>query len=298
MSSKTIYTDEPARGWLPWGPLAPFLCIAFAIAGELAGVFALRPLRLEDSMGDPFGVAGLAAFLLVPFTVTGLAVLGWVRFVERRSPASIGLASSDRLKRFSCGLAIGIAMSFALVAAIWVMGGYEAQGFARAFHSPSALAEILLLLLCFGVQSSVEEILFRGWLLSVLTRKFNFTVAVVLTSFVFALLHFDSHQHPLVPTAIVLFSVFTCLWCRNVGHVWSAMGWHAGWNWLLGIGFEVPITGIDVQLPALLVKLSPIGSSVVTGGRQGPEGSWFCSLLFVLASGWIVSRSRRIASRT
>lgn len=291
MSSKTIYTDEPARGWLPWGALAPFLCIAFVIAGDLASMPALRPLELENASGDPTGVAGLVAFLIVPFTVTGLAVLGWVRFVERRSLASIGLSSSARVKRFACGVAVGLGMSSVLVAAIWIGGGYEAEGLAPAFRSPSALGEIALLFVCFALQSSVEEILFRGWLLSVLTRKFNFTAGVVVTSFVFALLHYSPSQHWIVPTAIVLFSVFACLWCRDTGHVWSAMGWHAAWNWLLGTGFEVPITGIDIKLPALLVKLNAIGSDVVTGGLQGPEGSVFCSLVFAVACAWVLRRS-------
>src|SRR5204862_7886070 len=134
------------------------------------------------------------------------------------------------------GVAIGLALSSALVAAIWVAGGYEAAGFARAFRSPTALAKIALLFLCFALQSSVEEILFRGWLLSVLTRQFNFTAGVVVPSIVFALLHFAPRQQPLITLAIVLFSVFACLWCRNAGHVWGVMGWHAGWNWLLGTG--------------------------------------------------------------
>jgi hypothetical protein len=80
--------------------------------------------------------------------------------------------------------------------------------------------------------------------------------------------------------------------------VWSAMGWHASWNWLLGTGFELPITGIDIRLPALFVKLNAIGPSIVTGGMQGPEGSLFCSLVFVVASVWLLLRARSRSGAT
>ena len=71
------------------------------------------------------------------------------------------------------------------------------------------------------------------------------------------------------------------------------MGWHAAWNWLLAVGFEVPITGLDVQVPALLVKLSPVGSDALTGGAEGPEGSFLCTLFLAAASAWLFWRYLR-----
>ena len=71
------------------------------------------------------------------------------------------------------------------------------------------------------------------------------------------------------------------------------MGWHAGWNWLLAVGFEVPVTGLDVHLPALLVKLTPIGPDALTGGAEGPEGSFLCSLFFAGASALLLWSPRR-----
>jgi hypothetical protein len=62
------------------------------------------------------------------------------------------------------------------------------------------------------------------------------------------------------------------------------MGWHAGWNWSAGVGFGVPITGLDVHLPALLVKLVPIGPNELTGGFDGPEGSVLTLAMLVIAS--------------
>ena len=75
------------------------------------------------------------------------------------------------------------------------------------------------------------------------------------------------------------------------------MGWHAGWNWLLATGFELPVTGIDAQLPALLVALQPSGVDALTGGAEGPEGSYLCSVFFILAIARIGARRTGRGSR-
>lgn len=35
MRSEDLYPAEPARGWIPWGALAPFLLLAFVISTAL-----------------------------------------------------------------------------------------------------------------------------------------------------------------------------------------------------------------------------------------------------------------------
>ena len=120
MIARAIYSDEPAKGWMPWGALAPFLCFVFIVAPLLGVSNVLQSLQLMDAKDHPLGLAGLLAFLLGPFSVMALVVLAWVRFVERRSPATIGLGGPDRATTFLRGLAVGLATSFGVVVAIWL----------------------------------------------------------------------------------------------------------------------------------------------------------------------------------
>lgn len=293
MKPTPVYSSDPARGWIPWAALAPFLGVLFVAAPLLGVSKVLEALGLVDALLNPLGLAGLAAFLVFPFSGIGLAVLAWVRFAERRPFASIGLASEKKGKRFLRGWAIGVGTSFTVVAAIWAAGGYEARAFGEALGSPKALMSIALLAVGFAVQSSAEELLFRGWLLSAMARKVHVAVAAGAVSTVFALLHFSPGQHLLVTLNLFLFGVFTCAWAVRGGHIWTVMGWHAGWNWLLGIGFDLPVTGVDTGVPALLVQLTPRGSDPLTGGAQGPEGSFVCTLLFVAGIAGIAGIARR-----
>jgi hypothetical protein len=72
------------------------------------------------------------------------------------------------------------------------------------------------------------------------------------------------------------------------------MGWHSGWNWLLAVGFGLPLTGLDVGIPALLVDLRVVGPAWLTGGEQGPEASVVCLGYFVLTSAWLFFWPRRV----
>ena len=282
MTSKTLFSAEPHRGWLPWGALAPFLCIAFVVASLLGTSPWMESLGLQTAEGDPIGLTGLYVFLLIPFALNGLLILVWVWLVERRPLSTIGLTGPAPVKTLFRGVLIGTATILIVVAAVGLAGGYEIAGVGPALASPAALGSMALLLVCFIVQAGVEELMFRGWLLSVVTRKWGLPAAVVVTSLVFTFLHWSPGQHWLPMLSSFLFSAFACAWAVRAGNIWGVMGWHAGWNWLLSIGFELPVTGIVVDLPALLVRLVPQGPDSLTGGAQGPEGSWLCSLFFLI----------------
>jgi uncharacterized protein len=237
---------------------------------------------LVDATGAPLVPLGFCV-LLVSFIGFGFLVFGWVRWVEKRSLTSVGFGGAQRFRKFWIGLAVGIAMMGAILLAITLSGGYRVGDLAPAFASPAALGWILLLLACFAVQSSVEEFVFRGWLFSTVTRRWNVRAAFLLTSATFAFLHFSPRQEWSMTAMTFVFSIFACAWVRRSNSLWGVMGWHTGWNWFTGTGFDLPITGFDSHLPALVVKLEPVGPSYLHGGGEGPEGSVSALALLTVA---------------
>ena len=295
MSSVALFSPEVARGWLPWAWLSPILLIFFVAAPVIAMDGWMQAQQWSTPRGDPIGIAGLHALLWLGFAPTLLAVLAWVRLVEGRSLASIGLNGPAPMKPFMHGLGVGVAMICLLVFAIWAGGGLEAAGIGPAWREPRSLWHIALLLAGFIFQAGTEEIIFRGWLLSVLARRSNVMVAVLVVSLVFCLLHYGPQQPPRVTASTFLFSLFACAWVLRAGSIWGAMGWHAGWNWWLATAFELPVTGIDANLPALVDALRPQGADALTGGAEGPEGSVLCVALFLaalIAMRWWAGRRR------
>jgi membrane protease YdiL (CAAX protease family) len=294
--SQPPYSTEAVRGWIPWRALTPVLGLLFVALPVLGFSPALQSLGLENAKHDPVGFAGLVAFLVVAFAATGILVFLWVHFVERRSFATIGLGGREGDRPAATllrGHAIGIATACVVVAAIALAGGYASGAIGPAFASGAALVEIAVFLLCFVVQAGVEEILFRGWMLSAGARRGHPAVAVALSTLLFTFLHWSPRQ-PLLSTAnTILFALFACAWALRAGNIWGVMGWHAGWNWMMGVGFEIPITGFDLGVPALLVELTARGPDSLTGGADGPEGSLACCLFFVVAISWLWWRRDR-----
>lgn len=284
--TQMIFSDEPAKGWIPPSIAAPFICIFILIISMLPGDLGLSHFGFTDATGSPQEPLGFF-LMLVSFIALGLAIAGWVRWVEKRSLASAGLCGEHGLTKFLAGLAIGIAMMGAIVAAIALSGGYRVADLFPAFASPAALGWIALLLAGFVVQASVEEFVFRGWLFSTVMRRWNMTAAFILSSAAFTFVHFSPRAELLPMVMTFIFAIFACAWVRRSNSIWGAMGWHVGWNWFAGAGFGVPITGLDTGLPALVVKMVPVGPAWLNGAGEGPEGSVF-TLALLTAAGLIL----------
>lgn len=270
---QTIFSPEPHRGWLPWVWLSPIVCILLVAFSSIPIDFGLEWIGLVDAKGQPRSMFGFVPFLLLPFAAMGAAVWAWARFVERRSLATMGLTGARRLPKYLRGLAIGVGMVALAVLSIWLAGGYVSGDALPAFSSPASLFWIVILLAGFAFQSAMEEFIFRGWLLSTATRRWNLTAGFIASSAAFTFLHFSPDQPAREIVMAFTFGLFACSWAWRAGSIWGVMGWHAGWNWFTGVGFAVPITGLDLQMPALLVKLTPTGSDFLTGGPAGPESS-------------------------
>jgi membrane protease YdiL (CAAX protease family) len=271
--SQTIFSPEPHRGWLPWACLSPIVCILLVAFSSIPVDLGLEWIGMVDAKGQPLSAFGFCLFLLLPFGAMGTAVWAWSRLVERRSLATLGLTGTHRLRKHLAGLAAGVGMIALAVMSIWLAGGYVSKDILPALSSPESLFWIAILLICFVVQSGVEEFIFRGWLLSTATRRWNVTAGFIASSAAFTFLHFSPHQPVREIVMAFTFGLFACAWAWRAGSIWGVMGWHAGWNWFAGVGFAVPITGLDLQLPALVVQLTPSGPDFLTGGPAGPESS-------------------------
>ncbi len=115
-------------------------------------------------------------------------------------------------------------------------------------------------------------------------RRWNTSAAFILTSAAFTFLHFSPRTSLLMLAMTFVYSIFACAWVRRSNSIWGVMGWHTGWNWFGGTGFDVPITGLESDLPALVVKLVPVGPAYLNGAGEGPEGSIFTFALLTAAS--------------
>jgi membrane protease YdiL (CAAX protease family) len=125
-----------------------------------------------------------------------------------------------------------------------------------------------LTLLATAVQSSAEEALFRGWLLSAIGSRYRPGIGVLVSSLLFATAHLLNGATPLALVNLFCFGTFAAIWALDEGGLWGASAWHTGWNWVEGglLGMVVDRS----SRPGLLVSIRTKGPDFITGGAFGP----------------------------
>ena len=297
MAGIELYAPRLARHRRTWSVAAVVLGAVFMIGGQILGVIPGVALGLMDTEGTSSGWLGDFYMLVVMFGITALMLSGWVLWFERRPLSTIGF-NENGLKRFLRGYAVGLAFLVATIGIIWAAGGYRIEG-GGVFASAGAMAALLpigALLLGFIVQGSTEEIVFRGWLMQLIASRHGLVIALIVNAVLFGLAH-AGNTEPTKELAlgvvnIVLFGTFIGLYAAREGSLWGVCGWHAAWNWLLGLGFGLEVSGHVLDVTPLIVDLTSTDGAPwwLTGATFGPEASVVTTVILLGASVWIVMR--------
>ena len=152
----------------------------------------------------------------------------------------------------------------------WEHGNSMLQGVKVLFPT-------LVLLSGFVIQGATEEILCRGWLMPILSARYNLSVGVFLSSSLFGMLHaFNQNVTVFAVVNIILVGVFFSLFALRQGSLWGACALHSMWNWLQGNFFGFQVSGQDV------------GPTIMNLKEIGPEGGSVCSLVICIGIGTIL----------
>ena len=293
MTGIELFAERKQRHRRTWTIAAVVLGLVFMIGGQLGAYLPAIAAGFITPGGGSDGWPQLAYELGAAFGLGSVLVLLWARFFERRGPSALGFNARGPL-RFVRGYLIGLAFLAAVVGVIWLAGGYVVEG-AGAFGSAAvgaALLPIGVLMLGFIIQGSSEELLFRGWLMQLIASRHGIWVAVVANSALFALAHAGniepSNELYVGLANIVLFGLFISLYAVREGSLWGVCGWHAAWNWLLGLGFGLEVSGMKIDSLPLITDLTaaPGAAWWLTGGAFGPEAS--LATTAVLLTGTVV----------
>ena len=112
-----------------------------------------------------------------------------MRYIEKREFKTIGLAiRSGTGKEISSGIIIGFIM-ISVVFFIHLLFGEFSVSFSN-INAGFLLVNLFIYILIFGIQSSGEEIFFRGYLFQTFIEGTSKFIAVAVMSLCFGLIHF------------------------------------------------------------------------------------------------------------
>ncbi|WP_330405612.1 MULTISPECIES: CPBP family intramembrane glutamic endopeptidase [Romboutsia] len=133
------------------------------------------------------------------------------------------------------------------------------------------------------VQSSAEEIVTRGWLMNVLSAKYNVWVGLIVSSTYFGFMHLlNPNVSYIAVINLVLTGFLFGLYVLKTNNLWGACGIHCSWNFFMGniFGFEVSGTNTSV---GTLFDLNLVGNPSLSGGQFGPEGG-ICETIVIIVA--------------
>ncbi|MDE2338668.1 MAG: CPBP family intramembrane metalloprotease [Gammaproteobacteria bacterium] len=262
-----------------------FGLLAFGLSGLMHGVLGAvpawqRPLHAAFARVHASGEmpAWLTSFQEALALLCALAASAIMTTLEGRPLRAIGLQPGHRARDLASGFAVGFALLSVLVGALLLFGGARLLGPtlppAAAVRSGLAWLVAALLIGCF------EEIAFRGYLFATLREAHGFWTAAIAVTLAFSAAHgLNVGENPTGLITAALVSVLFCLAIRRTGTLWWVIGMHAAWDWAESYFYGSADSGM--RSFGRLLTLQPQGGLYLSGGRDGPEGSFLCVLVLL-----------------
>ena len=210
--------------------------------------------------------------------------------LDRRRIGDLGL----RLERawwLEClgGIALAVALLGAILACEWWLGWIRIQSAGGVpFGANAAWGTRFATLLYYIVVGIVEECYFRGYLLKNVAEGIRgdrinesraMGIAAIVTALGFAAAHAPIRQStPLSGVNTLIAGVLLASLVFAGNRLGGAIGFHIGWNYILGGVFGLAVSGDEQTLPWLAFET--VGPTHWTGGAYGPEGGLLGTLAF------------------
>ena len=267
---------------------AIILSLIFMYGGSLMGSLATVPLFLAlRNITLFFNNKDLLSLLITLFSFAFISLLVFfrVKVIEKRSFSSIGFNKNNWLKKYSLGFLIGLAMMSIIVLILFPFGYITVEKNPIQPVGISAIASVLVILFGWIIQGATEEIVTRGWLLNVLSTKYNIGVGLLISSTLFGLMHLTNpNVNYIAVINIILVGLFYGLYVIKTNDLWAVCGMHSAWNFAQGNIFGFKVSGLDVSVGSL-IDLNLVGSDFVTGGIFGPEAGITATFILLASIG-------------
>jgi membrane protease YdiL (CAAX protease family) len=289
LNARAIFVSEDGRLRSLWRLL--FFCSASFAALFVADAI-LGPLIAQ--FFSLVGILGVSSqYWVQVFGVLGGTALT-LRVVEKRSWSAVWMGpDAARPSLWVIGFIVGaVAITLPIAGLIGVHWLQSSAGGAGSWMGAALRVSLLLL-----PAALFEELLSRGYILSVLVESWGWTWAVVATSVGFGLMHLANTGVTPESVALVILAGFflagVLFATKSLYAAWMA---HFAWNWTMAVVFHTAVSGFPLEAPGY--RYVDAGPDWATGGEWGPEGGIPAGLGMGAGAGLVYLLSRRRRSGT
>lgn len=266
--------------------------LAFFIVSTFISVLILVCIPHFDINKENSSTLAWLANRLVSSSVSLVAAITasilCIKRFTNRSPYSLGyLPHKGFFKDFFFGCLVSFLMISSIAFLQWLLGGTQFF-WALADRNISPIGLIAMLGVLF-IAAFEEEVLFRGYPLQTLAFNLSPTLATIITSGLFGLIHIGNPNATFFSTVnTVLAGVWLCVAYFKTRSLSLATGLHLGWNLSMGTIYGLPVSGITRLTEYSFLNTHDIGKTWLTGGSYGPEGGAIATVELIVGTIFLI----------
>ena len=285
---KKIKLKRSVFDWLP----VPFVeVIIIAVAGAILGDIICVPIE-DHIKGIDKEVVN---FFFAYFQTIGvwLFAAAYMFAIKKYRPIIKGFKDKDikgTIKMLLAGFLLGFISN-----ASCVLLAIALKELSISFVSVNVLGLIAFFIAVF-VQSSMEEMLCRGFLYQRLLRAYKKpAVAIIGNALLFGILHvLNPGVTPLSIINIILVGIHYSLLVYYFDSIWLPMAAHAAWNFTQNILFGLPNSGSETHFS--VYELVSARDGIAYNTNFGVEGTIYTCVLLLLVNVPVIIIGRKYQS--
>lgn len=242
---------------------------------------------------------GTVISVFIQFGLMFVLLATWVTLIEKRSLITLGLKSNQPLLNFLRGCLSACLLGTAIYVIQFSTGQSEIESISNI--SPSIILSVSLMFIVFCFQGGTEELIFRGWLLPILSNSVSTRNAIIFSSFLFGYMHVMGNGINFLKNYgltyinflivfiffvnIILYSILISVITLKEKNIYIAIGMHGAWNWIQASVFSSPVSGVIFNKNSIF-SVKVLSANLASGSAIGIEGSLITATILIILLYW------------
>lgn len=233
--------------------------------------------------------------VLCSYIFSAVILLLFIKYFEKTTFEYFGFSKENYLEAVKVGTGLAI-FSIVGIVAILLMS----DNLSLFLSKDLKIGIIIILIILVLIQGFLEEVVFRGYLMTRLAAKKGKWIAIILSSIFYLVFRMSNPSTSKLDLInIFLISIVMSLLYWYFDNILVIAIFHAFWNCISGVVFGFNISGIKVSDTIFTVEAIS-DKQILTGGSYGIEGSIIATVFFAILGllvymGLYLKMFRRIA---
>ena len=215
--------------------------------------------------------------VLCSYIFSAVILLFFVKYFEKTTFEYFGFSKENNLEAIKVGTGLAI-FSIVGVVAILLMS----NNISLSLSKDLKIGIIIILTILVLMQGFLEEVVFRGYLMTRLAAKKGKWIAIILSSLFYLVFRMSNPTTSKIDLLnIFLISVVMSLLYWYFDNVLVIAIFHAFWNCISGLVFGFNLSGIKLS-DSIFTVAAISDKQILIGGSYGIEGSIIATVFFAI----------------